>query len=128
MNWREQGPTKLHRILMREDPAAAMAAASRPTASGSCARWKCCRPRAARSSNGSSERGKPLIDRDSARLLVIEPDRAELVARIDARFDAMIEHGAMEEVEGAWRARLDPALPAMKAIGVRELLAAAPAR
>ena len=30
-----------------------------------------------------AERGKPLIDRESARFVVIEPDRAELVARID---------------------------------------------
>ena len=56
--------------------------------------------------------------------MVIDPDRAELVARIDARFDHMIENGALEEVKALSALGLDPALPAMKAIGVRELQAA----
>ena len=71
-----------------------------------------------------AERGQPLIDRDSARFLVIEPDRAELVARIEARFDRMIEAGALDEVKALAALGLDPELPAMKAIGVRELQAA----
>jgi tRNA dimethylallyltransferase len=70
------------------------------------------------------ERGKPLIDVASARMLVIEPDRAELVARIERRFDAMVGNGAMEEARALGALGLDPSLPAMKAIGVRELLAA----
>ncbi len=119
----QQGSTKLHRILMREDSAAAMAL--KPTdgqrivralevlqASGrSILKWQ-------------QERGKPLIDVKSARLLVIEPDRADLVARIERRFDAMIANGAMEEARALGALGLDPSLPAMKAIGVRELLAA----
>ena len=68
-----------------------------------------------------AERGKPLIDRESARFVVIEPDRAELVARIDRRFDGMVEAGALEEVKALAALKLDPQLPAMKAIGVREL-------
>ncbi len=68
-----------------------------------------------------AERGTPLIDRDSARFIVIEPDRAELVARIEARFDRMVAAGALEEVKALAALKLDPQLPAMKAIGVREL-------
>ncbi len=69
-------------------------------------------------------RGRPLIDHDSARFIVLEPDRAELVRRIDQRFDSMIEAGALREVEALAALRLDPLLPAIKAIGVRELQAA----
>ena len=119
----ERGPVELHEILMREDPAAAarlkpgdgqriIRALEVLEASGrSILHWQ-------------AARGRPLIDRDSARFLVIEPDRADLVARIDARFDTMIERGALAEVRALDALGLDPALPAMKAIGVPELLAA----
>ena len=40
----------------------------------------------------------------------------------------MIEAGALEEVKALAALDLDPQLPAMKAIGVRELQAAPPAR
>ncbi len=68
--------------------------------------------------------GRPLIDRDSARFLVIEPDREQLVRRIEARFDQMLDKGALDEVRQLTALGLDPDLPAMKAIGVRELQAA----
>jgi tRNA dimethylallyltransferase len=52
---------------------------------------------------------------------IIDLPVAELYARCDARVDAMIDAGAVEEV-AALRARaLDPHLPVMRAIGVREL-------
>ena len=38
-----------------------------------------------------------------------------------ARFEAMLEQGAVEEVEALLAMGLDPSLPAMKAIGVREI-------
>ena len=65
--------------------------------------------------------GVPLIDALSARLMVIEPDRRVLVDRIEKRFARMVGEGAAEEVKALLALRLDPALPAMKAIGVREL-------
>ena len=71
-----------------------------------------------------AERGRPLIDRQTARFLVIEPDRAALVDRIERRFDQMLDKGALEEVRQLAALRLDPDLPAMKAIGVRDLQAA----
>lgn len=61
------------------------------------------------------------IDR-IARYLVL-PERADLVARIDNRFDAMIAQGAVDEVAALLGQGLDPELPAMKAIGVREIAA-----
>jgi len=53
--------------------------------------------------------------------LILLPPRPWLYARADARFAAMIERGAVEEVEALVARRLDPALPVMRAIGVREI-------
>jgi tRNA dimethylallyltransferase len=55
--------------------------------------------------------------------LVIAPEREPLYARIDKRFDRMIEEGAIEEVRALMALRLNPGLPAMRAHGVRELAA-----
>ncbi|MDN2579081.1 tRNA (adenosine(37)-N6)-dimethylallyltransferase MiaA [Aquibium sp. ELW1220] len=68
-----------------------------------------------------ARRGPSLIDPATARCLVIAPDRALLRQRIDDRFDAMVAAGALEEVRALLALDLDPALPAMKAIGVPEL-------
>lgn len=51
--------------------------------------------------------------------IFLDPPRAELHARAAARFRAMVEQGALEEAEAV--KDLDPALPVMKAIGLREL-------
>ncbi len=62
---------------------------------------------------------------DDARfgVLVLMPPRAELYARIDARFEQMVEHGGLDEVRAIMELGLDPGLSAMKAVGVRELAA-----
>lgn len=52
---------------------------------------------------------------------VLEPPRAVLHDRINARFEAMMEAGAVEEVRELLALELDPALPAMKAIGVPQI-------
>ena len=54
---------------------------------------------------------------------VLEPPRTALYAACDARFSAMLEAGALEEAARLAKLGLDPALPAMKAVGVPELLA-----
>ncbi len=56
-------------------------------------------------------------------MIVIAPEREALYAAIDARFDRMIEQGAIEEVRALLALGLEPALPAMRAHGVRELAA-----
>lgn len=53
--------------------------------------------------------------------LVLMPPRDVLYAACDARFVRMAEQGAMEEVRRLLALGLDPALPAMRAVGVREL-------
>jgi tRNA dimethylallyltransferase len=65
--------------------------------------------------------GKPVLDGLALAKLVIDIPRETLRERIAARFRAMIAAGAMEE---ALRLKnLDPALPAARIIGRRELLA-----
>jgi tRNA dimethylallyltransferase len=49
-------------------------------------------------------------------------ERDKLARRIDARFDAMIDAGAVEEVRALMARNLDPSLPAMKAHGVPWLI------
>ncbi|WP_420821156.1 tRNA (adenosine(37)-N6)-dimethylallyltransferase MiaA [Qipengyuania sediminis] len=53
--------------------------------------------------------------------LIMLPDRAWLYERCDRRFPAMLAAGAREEVEALLARELDPALPVMRAIGVREI-------
>lgn len=49
-------------------------------------------------------------------------ERAELYRRCDARFDAMLQQGAINEVKHLAAQNLSPLLPAMRAVGVPELL------
>ena len=65
----------------------------------------------------------PLLAPDDALRLVIAPERQPLYAAIDARFNRMIEQGALDEVRALLDLELDPGLPAMRAHGVRELAA-----
>ncbi|MGV2981585.1 tRNA (adenosine(37)-N6)-dimethylallyltransferase MiaA [Camelimonas sp. ID_303_24] len=55
--------------------------------------------------------------------LFLAPERATLYGRIDARFDQMMQLGAVEEVERLAARGLDPALPVMRAHGVPGLTA-----
>lgn len=64
----------------------------------------------------------PLLPPGTFNALFLAPDRDRLYARIDARFDAMLKAGALEEVERLAARHLDPLLPAMKAHGVPALI------
>lgn len=66
---------------------------------------------------------RPTLAAGAWRGVVVEPPRAELYRRCDARFDAMLEQGALEEVRSLLARGLDPGLPAMKALGVPALAA-----
>ncbi|MBN9479763.1 MAG: tRNA (adenosine(37)-N6)-dimethylallyltransferase MiaA [Bordetella sp.] len=66
---------------------------------------------------------RPLLTPDRYDALVVEPPRDRLYAACDARVDMMMAHGALDDVRALMARRLDPALPAMKAVGVRELAA-----
>jgi tRNA dimethylallyltransferase len=78
--------------------------------------------------------GKPIADWQADRVggiggmvklapMVLLPPRDWLFARCDARFSRMINCGACSEIEALLARCLDPALPVMRAIGVREIAA-----
>jgi tRNA dimethylallyltransferase len=64
----------------------------------------------------------PLLPPGDFSALFLAPERDQLYARIDARFDAMLEGGAIAEVLALAARQLDPLLPAMKAHGVPVLI------
>jgi tRNA dimethylallyltransferase len=63
-----------------------------------------------------------ILDAALAAKVFLSPERGELLRRIDARFDAMLTGGAIEEVRALAARNLDPLLPAMKAHGVPWLI------
>ncbi|QFU16024.1 tRNA (adenosine(37)-N6)-dimethylallyltransferase MiaA [Microvirga thermotolerans] len=113
---------ELHRLLAERDPETARAL--RPSD----------RLRVQRALEVLAATGKPLVSFHGARQpgplaavpvvkLFLAPERETLRRRIDARFLAMMEGGALEEVRALGERRLDPMLPAMRAHGVPGLLA-----
>jgi len=111
----------LHAELSRRDPAMA---AKLPSSD---------RQRLSRALEVVDATGRSLLDwqrigQDQAPLsgvaverIFLAPPREELHARAERRFDAMIAMGALDEARGMLG--LDPSLPAMKAIGLPELIA-----
>ncbi|WP_048646444.1 tRNA (adenosine(37)-N6)-dimethylallyltransferase MiaA [Nitratireductor soli] len=123
-HWRgrlaEEGAAALHVVLKERDPSAAsniqpadgqrivralevFSASGRPLSA-----WQ-------------AETSRPLVDPASRRCLVLEPERSLVTRRIEARFEAMVEEGGLDEVRALLALDLPADLPAMKAIGVREL-------
>jgi tRNA dimethylallyltransferase len=64
----------------------------------------------------------PILPQGDFVALFLAPERDQLYARIDARFDMMLKAGALEEVAALAARGLDPLLPAMKAHGVPALI------
>lgn len=67
--------------------------------------------------------GVPTLREESTLRIVVAPEREDVCAAIDARFDSMLQRGALAEVEALKNLRLDPGLPVMRAVGVPELSA-----
>ena len=66
---------------------------------------------------------RPPLTRERWTAVVLEPEREVLYARCDARLEAMVRDGALEEARALAARGLGPALPVMKAVGLRELAA-----
>ena len=66
---------------------------------------------------------QPLLAPDTYEALVVEPERPALYANCDARVAVMVGQGVLDEVRALIARGLDPALPALKAVGVREFAA-----
>jgi tRNA dimethylallyltransferase len=64
----------------------------------------------------------PILPQGDFVALFLAPEREQLYARIDARFDAMLKAGALDEVAALAARNLDPLLPAMKAHAVPVLI------
>lgn len=67
--------------------------------------------------------GTPLIREHEAECYVVSRSREEVRRRVDARFDAMMAAGALEEARAIAALDLDRELPAARAHGLRPLLA-----
>jgi tRNA dimethylallyltransferase len=117
----QDGAEALHALLMQRDPASAERLKPRD------------RTRVARALEVVEATGRSLTDwhRDGLppllppgqfTALFLSADRDALYARIDARFDAMLKAGALDEVAALASRKLDPLLPAMKAHGVPALI------
>jgi tRNA dimethylallyltransferase len=113
---------ELHRLLTERDPETARTL--RPSD----------RLRVQRALEVLAATGRPLVSFHGARQpgplgnvptvrLFLAPDRETLRRRIDGRFLAMMEQGALDEVRALGERGLDPMLPAMRAHGVPGLLA-----
>jgi tRNA dimethylallyltransferase len=66
---------------------------------------------------------KPALAPEEWAGLTLTPDRETLYAAINARFEAMLAGGVLDEVRAFAARGLDPALPAMKAHGAPALMA-----
>jgi len=67
--------------------------------------------------------GPVIVDPETARKIVVLPDRAVLHQRINGRFEKMLEQGAEEEVKALLALDLPAEMPVMKAIGVSQIAA-----
>ena len=63
---------------------------------------------------------QPLVE-GTFHTVLLRPPREDLYAACDGRFEAMLDAGALAEVEALLARALDPGLPVMKALGVPEL-------
>jgi len=112
-----EGPVALHAELKTRDPEAA--ARLRPNDRSRVSRALEVVLATGRSLVAWHATGMPAaVDSAHAAKIFLMPDRAELLRRIDARFDAMLAAGALDEVRVLAARKLDPTLPAMKAHGV----------
>lgn len=109
-----------HAALAREDPERAAALAPADAS------------RISRALEVVRSTGRPLAHWQAVRIggigdavdlhpAVLLPDRPTLYARCERRFAAMVDGGAVAEVEALLARGLDPALPVMRAIGVPEI-------
>jgi tRNA dimethylallyltransferase len=106
--------------LSREDPGRAAALA--PADSSRIARaLEVVRSTGRSLANWQSERSGGIGGAVALYPAILLPPRDWLYERCDRRFAAMLKGGAIEEVQRLLAHGLDPALPVMRAIGVREI-------
>lgn len=125
-HWRAEGErigaAALHEVLAARDPAMAARLAATDT-------QRIVRALEVLEATGRSLgawqklSGEPVVRDPEALKYVVSPPRDTLRQRCDARFDAMVAGGALDEVAALMRLQLDPGLPVMRALGVAPLAA-----
>lgn len=117
---KHEGPEALHSELAQKDPAVADALEARDG-------QRIVRALEVLQATGRSlvefqgKQGPVIIDPARAQKFVVLPDRAVLHDRINRRFEKMLDQGAIDEVKALLAQNPSDDLPAMKAIGVREI-------
>lgn len=118
----ERGAEGMHRLLQKIDPSAAhelkpgdgqrilRALEVKQVTGVSIFQWQ------------QKAQNNPLLDPDSCRKIIMLPDRNVLYQRINQRFDRMVEERVLDEVRALRELGLERTLPAMKAIGVPQLI------
>src|SRR4051812_17360189 len=114
-----EGPAALHADLLRRDPASEVRTSDRTRIARALeVREATGRPL----SDWHREGLPPIIDASQAVKVFLAPERDALRNNIDARFDAMLSAGALDEVRALAARKLAALLPAMKAHGVPWLI------
>ncbi|MEA3037913.1 MAG: tRNA dimethylallyltransferase [Sphingomonadales bacterium] len=119
---RSYGVAHNYSALEREDPAAA--ARLRPSDATRVARTlEVVRSTGRTLAEWQKERTGGLGAEVQLRPLILLPPRDWLYARCDERFECMMSDDGIEEVRSLLKRKLNPMLPALRAIGVREIAA-----
>lgn len=119
---RAEGGAAMHAELSERDPV--MAERLRPSDAQRIVRALEVREATGRSlADWQSDTPPPILPAADCRRIVLAPDRGRLRERIARRFDTMLKAGAQAEADRIAALRLDPMLPAMKAIGLAPLIA-----
>jgi tRNA dimethylallyltransferase len=114
------GPEAFHARLAGRDPAGA--ARLRPTDPQRLARaWEVLEATGRSLADWQAE-GSPVRQDVEFLPFVLNPDREALYEAIDRRFAQMVQGGALDEAEALSRMELPAQAPALKALGVQELL------
>jgi tRNA dimethylallyltransferase len=117
----EIGASELHAILASRDPE--MAARLRPTDPQRVTRALEVLEATGRSlAYWQTLPGTAVLKSEDVERYVVSVERDELYRRCDARFERMLEGGALAEVEALAALGLPPGLPVMGALGVRPLM------
>ncbi len=115
-----EGPAAMHARLAAVDPETA--AGLRPSDPQRLARaWEVWRSTGRGLAAWQRAAGVPVPY--AFRSIVLEPPREALWVSVASRFDAMLAAGALDEVAALCALDLDPAVPALRALGVPELSA-----
>lgn len=118
----EEGPEPLHALLTEIDPVVAAGLGSQDG-------QRVVRALEVLQATGQSiasfqgQAGPVIVNPDTARKIVVLPERALLHERINGRFETMLKQGAEDEVEALLALALPSEMPVMKAIGVSQIAA-----